>query len=62
MTVGWRDFETREPEQAATARRLLYPIGPAGPGLGFLATTRADGGPRVRRSAPHFARGVCASL
>jgi hypothetical protein len=52
MPIHWSEFEAREPERAATARRLLYPIGPAGPGLGFLATTRADGGPRVHPVCP----------
>ena len=54
MSVRWSEFETREPELAATSRRLLYPIGPTGPGLGFLATPRPDGGPRVHP--------VCAAL
>jgi hypothetical protein len=52
MAIGWGEFEAREPELAATSRRLLYPIGPTGPGLGFLATTRADGGPRVHPVCP----------
>ena len=52
MAVRWSEFETREPELAATSRRLLYPIGPKGPGLGFIATTRADGGPRVHPVCP----------
>ncbi len=52
MSVSFSELETREPALAATARRLLYPIGPSGPGLGFLATTRADGGPRVHPVCP----------
>ncbi|MEX2207404.1 MAG: pyridoxamine 5'-phosphate oxidase family protein [Myxococcota bacterium] len=52
MPIPWSEFEAREPELAATSRRLLYPIGPKGPGLGFLATTRADGGPRVHPVCP----------
>ncbi|HXZ85879.1 MAG TPA: pyridoxamine 5'-phosphate oxidase family protein, partial [Myxococcota bacterium] len=32
-------------------RKLLYPFGPA-VGLGFLATTRRDGGPRVHPVCP----------
>jgi hypothetical protein len=51
-SASWRAFEVSEPELAAIARRLLYPIGPNGPGLGFLATTRADGGPRVHPVCP----------
>ena len=52
MPIHWSEFEAREPELAATSRRLLYPAGPSGPGLGFLATTRADGGPRVHPVCP----------
>jgi hypothetical protein len=52
MELRFGDFERVEPELAAHARRLLYPIGPAGPGLGFLATTRRDGGPRVHPVCP----------
>lgn len=52
MLVSWSELEAREPELAASSRRLLYPIGPEGPGLGFLATTRADGGPRVHPVCP----------
>jgi len=59
MAVRWSEFEAREPDLAATSRRLLYPIGPTGPGLGFLATTRADGGPRVHPVCPAlFAGGL----
>ena len=57
MSVHWSEFEAREPELAATSRRLLYPIGPTGPGLGVLATTRADGGPRVHPVCPALAEG-----
>jgi hypothetical protein len=52
MTQRFSDFERAAPELAAHARRLLYPIGPQGPGLGFLATTRRDGGPRVHPVCP----------
>jgi hypothetical protein len=52
MDIRFVDFEARAPELAAHARRLLYPLGPAGPGLGFLATTRPDGGPRVHPVCP----------
>jgi len=48
----WEDLEREAPELAAHGRRLLYQFGPSGPGLGFLATTRADGGPRVHPVCP----------
>lgn len=38
------------PEMAAAGRHLLMQHGV---GLGFLATTRADGGPRVHPVCPH---------
>ncbi len=57
MPIHWSEFEAREPELAETSRRLLYPIGPTGPGLGFLATTRADGGPRVHPVCPAVREG-----
>ena len=52
MTVPWRDFESKAPQLASVGRRLIYMVGPTGPGLGFLATTRADGGPRVHPVCP----------
>jgi hypothetical protein len=52
MAVGWAEFERAEPALAAIGRRLIYMVGPNGPGLGFLATTRADGGPRVHPVCP----------
>lgn len=58
MAMSWREFEADAPELAAIARRLLYPIGPGGPGLGFLATTRADGGPRVHPVCPAIHAGM----
>ena len=57
MPIHWSEFEAREPELAATSRRLLYPIGPTGLGLGFLAPTRADGGPRVHPVCPALWQG-----
>ncbi len=50
--LSWQGFEANAPDLAAIGRRLLYPVGPKGPGLGFLATTRADGGPRVHPVCP----------
>lgn len=56
--ISWQGFEASAPELAATARRLLYPVAPTGPGLGFLATTRADGGPRVHPVCPAIHAGA----
>jgi hypothetical protein len=39
---------------AAAGTRLLYQFGP---GLGFLATVRADGAPRLHPVCPHVAEG-----
>ena len=47
--VTWQAFESLAPELAAMGRRNLYLVGI---GLGFLATTRADGGPRVHPICP----------
>ncbi len=52
MALTWRELERAAPALAATGRRLIYAVGPEGPGLGFLATTRADGGPRVHPVCP----------
>jgi hypothetical protein len=40
----WSDLEAAEPAIAAAARRLLWI---PGLGFGYLATVRADGGPRI---------------
>src|SRR5205823_3142279 len=45
----WGEFEAQAPELAETGRRLLYQFGV---GLAFLATVRADGGPRVHPMCP----------
>ena len=52
--ASWAEFEAAQPEMAAAGRRLLYQFGP---GLGFLATVRADGGPRVHPVCPHIGEG-----
>ena len=57
MAVAWREFEAEVPKFASAGRRLIYPMGPHGPGLGFLATTRADGGPRVHPVCPAIFEG-----
>jgi hypothetical protein len=45
----WSTFEMAAPELAAAGQRLLYQFGP---GLGFLATVRPDGGPRLHPICP----------
>ena len=45
----WAEFDSAMPEMAAAGRRLLYQFGP---GLGYLATVRKDGGPRVHPFCP----------
>jgi hypothetical protein len=46
---SWGEFADQRPDVAAAGRALLYQHGV---GLGFLATTRADGGPRVHPVCP----------
>ena len=49
----WGEFAAAQaPELAEAGRRLLYQHGP---GLGYLATVRPDGGPRVHPVCPHVA-------
>ena len=45
----WHEFAAAAPGLAAEARKNIYE---AGIGLGFLATVRADGGPRVHPVCP----------
>ncbi|GAA2495956.1 hypothetical protein Ahu01nite_031150 [Winogradskya humida] len=47
--ASWSDFATAEPELASAIRALLQQYGP---GMGYLATVRADGGPRVHPVSP----------
>jgi len=47
--ASWAEFERAEPDMAASARQLLYQFGP---GLGYIATVRKDGGPRVQPCCP----------
>lgn len=47
--VPWETFATEAPELAAAGHQLLYQFGP---GLAFLATVRADGGPRLHPICP----------
>ena len=50
----WQAFEQAAPELATAGRALLYQFGP---GLGFLATVRRDGGPRVHPICPLIVAG-----
>jgi len=45
----WAEFERRSPELAARGREILYHHGVP---LGYLATVREDGGPRVHPFCP----------
>jgi hypothetical protein len=47
--ISWRDFKARQPELARSGTDLLYHFGV---GLAFLATVRADGGPRLHPMCP----------
>ncbi|HSZ43660.1 MAG TPA: hypothetical protein VK817_27150 [Trebonia sp.] len=47
--ITWTEFEKRQPALAAAGRGEFYVHGP---GLGFLATVRRDGGPRVHPVCP----------
>jgi Pyridoxamine 5'-phosphate oxidase len=51
----WADLATARPEMEAHARELFLieqPDAPGPAGLGYLATVRADGGPRVHPVSP----------
>ncbi len=50
----WDDLEAENPELAQTGRDMLYP---AKVGLGYLATIRKDGAPRVHPVCPVLATG-----
>ncbi len=47
--ASWSEFEADAPEMAAAGMKLLYQFRV---GLGYLATVRADGGPRVHPFCP----------
>ena len=47
--VTWTEFTAAQPQLAEAGRQLLYDVGV---GLGFLATVRLDGGPRVHPMCP----------
>src|SRR5436190_17929180 len=42
--ASWSEFAAAQPPLAAAIRALVHQYGP---GLGYLATVRSDGGPRV---------------
>ena len=50
----WSEFEQAHPTMAAAGRKLLYQFGI---GLGYLATVRKDGGPRVHPICPILCNG-----
>jgi hypothetical protein len=47
--ASWSQFVAAEPRLAEAVRTLLQQYGP---GLGYLATVRADGGPRIHPVSP----------
>jgi len=47
--LTWGEFRVAQPDTAEIGRAMLYQFGV---GLGFLATVRADGGPRVHPVCP----------
>jgi hypothetical protein len=50
--ASWAEFEMAAPELAMEGKRLFYQFGV---GLGFLATIREDGGPRLHPICPILA-------
>src|SRR5262245_11619170 len=48
--LSWKQFTAARPDLTAIGAALLYEYGHIG--LGFLATVRADGGPRVHPVCP----------
>jgi Pyridoxamine 5'-phosphate oxidase len=47
--ASWSEFVAAEPGLASAIQELVHQYGP---GLGFLATVRGDGGPRVHPVSP----------
>src|SRR4051794_22128304 len=47
--ASWSDFAAAEPSLAAGIRALLQQYGP---GMGYLATVRSDGSPRLHPVSP----------
>jgi hypothetical protein len=52
--ASWSDFAAASPQLAAGIRALLQQYGP---GMGYLATVRPDGGPRVHPVSPVITEG-----
>jgi hypothetical protein len=52
--ASWSDLVAAQPTLASAIRALVYQYGP---GLGYLATVRRDGGPRVHPVSPVIADG-----
>jgi hypothetical protein len=52
--ASWPQFAAAEPQLAASIHALIHQYGP---GLGYLATVRPDGGPRVHPVSPFITRG-----
>ncbi len=50
--ASWSEFLVAEPQLASAIRALLQQYGP---GMGYLATVRPDGGPRVHPVSPVLA-------
>jgi hypothetical protein len=50
----WAEFRRAAPQLATKGRELLYQYGPP---LGYLATVRPDGGPRLHPFCPIIAEG-----
>jgi hypothetical protein len=47
--LTWGEFARAQPDLATAGRELIYHFGP---GLGFIATIRSDGGPRMHPICP----------
>lgn len=54
MALSWAEFEASAPALATPGAALLLRFGP---GLGYLATVRKDGGPRLHPVCPLLAAG-----
>ena len=52
--VRWSEFADQSPDLAEAGRAMFYQYGP---GLGFLATVRPDGGPRLHPVCPIVGNG-----
>jgi hypothetical protein len=52
LVISWPEFRAAEPELARQGSALIYDVGV---GLGYLATVRRDGGPRLHPICPLIA-------